>query len=294
MRRANRSNRFLVAIACLLLAGNAWLWLLVPRGPGRLVVTFLDVGQGDAIVVQGPSGRVLLVDTGPGTGLDDAGRRVVLPFLRSQGIGAVDGILLTHPHDDHVGGAASILERVDVGRLLVGTEDSPEPAFKRVIHVAHDRGVGVVRLRRSMALNLGGGASAEVLNPSDAMAISPNNGSIGLRIHYGATAIVLAGDAEAEAEADMVQACDLHADVLKLSHHGSRSSSTQSFLQAVAPHAAVLSVGAHNVFGHPSSDVLERLEYAGTPVFRTDLDGAIIVESDGRNLAIRRTKRPDR
>src|SRR5207253_1708338 len=112
--------------------------------------------------------------------------------------------------------------------------------YQRVIDSARKHGVAIVKLRRAMSLNLGGGTRAEVLNPSDSIAVSPNNGSIGLRLRYGSTAIILAGDAEADAETDMAQACDVRADILKLSHHGSRTSSTPGFVAAVAPQAAVI------------------------------------------------------
>jgi len=279
------------ATTALLAVANVWVWMLVWSGPGRLVISVLDVGQGDAIVVESPNGHVLVVDTGPIANQDDAGRRVVLPFLRSRGIGAVDVMVITHPHDDHDGGAASLLERIGVGRLLVPETASEEPVFQRVMKLAREKGVSITVVRRGMALNLGGGLVADVLNPSDGTVLSPNNESVGLRLRYGATAMVLAGDAEADAESEMAATCDLRADVMKLSHHGSRTSTTPRMLEAVRPRAAVVSVGKRNTFGHPSAEVLERLERARLPLFRTDRDGAVIIESDGTRIGIRRTKR---
>lgn len=286
MKRERVARRWSAALAAALVLANVWLWFLVWRGPGRLIITFLDVGQGDAIVVQSPDGHVLLVDTGPAGDTDDAGRRIVLPFLRSRGIGRVDAILLTHPHDDHIGGAESILERVGVGRLLVSSERFVEPAYQRLLKSAHRRGVNVVTLRRGEGFILGSEVRGEVLNPAAEAPLSANNGSLAIRLRYGTASVLLAGDAEAEAEADMVRSCDLRADVLKLSHHGSRTSTTPAFLAAVWPQAAVVSVGRRNPFGHPSPVVLTRLASASIPLFRTDRDGAVVVESDGRSLSI--------
>ncbi len=281
--------RAFVLIGLLVLA-NIWVWALVASVPPLLTVTLLDVGQGDAIVVQSPGGRVLVVDTGPISQADDMGRRVVLPFLRSQGIGRIDALLLTHPHDDHVGGAASLLERIPVARILVPTTDSSEAVYRHVLAAAEGRRVPVVILERGQALDFGDGLRAEVLNPSRNSASSPNNGSLSIRLRFGNAAIVLTGDAESDAEAEMADSCDLGADVLKLGHHGSRTSTTERFLDSVRPQAAIVSVGARNIFGHPNPAVMSRLSGRRIPVFRTDRDGAITVVSDGKRVAVRRTR----
>jgi competence protein ComEC len=286
VKRIRVVPRWLLAFAALLAVANVWVWFLVWRGPGLLVVTFLDVGQGDAIVVQTPDGHVLLVDTGPVGEADDMGRRVVLPFLRSRGIWSIDAILLTHPHDDHIGGAESIMGRVGVGHLLVSSERFAEPAFQRLLKNAHRRGVNVVTLSRGEGFIMGSEVRGEVLNPIEGAPVSANNGSLAIRLRYGTTSVLLAGDSESDAEAEMVRKCDLRADVLKLSHHGSKTSTTAGFLAAIRPQAAVVSVGKHNLFGHPSPEVVERVSGASIPLFRTDRDGAVEVESDGRSLAI--------
>jgi competence protein ComEC len=283
----SRGLRVTAAVLALLIACAAWGWALWPRP--RLTVTFLDVGQGDAIVVRTAGGGVLLVDAGgrPPDG-EDMGRRVVVPFLRSQGVNRIDGLLLTHGDEDHAGGALSVMERLDVRRILVPDAPQQGETFDRVLAEAARRRIPVARLSRGLRLDWSDGAAAEVVNPAGTAAPteSENDASVVLRLRYGVTSLLLTGDAEAEAEARMAAAGGIEADVLKLAHHGSKTSTTERFLEAVRPRAAIISCGKRNRFGHPHPDVTERLERRGVRVFRTDRDGAVTVESDGRELRI--------
>src|SRR5258708_33271268 len=264
-------------------------WIRVLPGEKPLEVTFLDVGQGDSIVVATPGNHPLVVDTGRSSGDDDAGRSIVLPFLRSKGLNSIDALLLTHPDDDHIGGAISILERIRVGRLLVSGIPSDAPNYVRTLDTAIKRHVPIVHLARGQLLDFHDSVTAEVLNPPTNGPPSrnhrDNNGCLVVLIRRQDTSILLTGDAEVEAEQDMLSdGEDLHADVLKLGHHGSKTSSSNEFLDSVKPKVAIVSAGIRNVFGHPNPLVMERVESRGIKIFRTGRDGAITVSSDVHKL----------
>lgn len=259
-------------------------------------VTFLDVGQGDGCVIESPTGRVVVVDGGGRPGADersgtDPGARVVVPFLRSRGVNTVDLIVATHPHDDHVQGLIAVVDRLRVREALdCGFPDPPSQTYKRYRERLRRRGVPVAVARRGLTIDLGGGASMETLGPPPRVLSghSPeNNHSVVLRLTFGRARMLLTGDAENEAESDLLaRGYDLRADVLKIGHHGSRWSSTDPFLNAVAPSIAVISCGRHNVFNHPHAETLARLAARNVRVFRTDQNGAVTVETDGATFRV--------
>lgn len=260
-----------------------------------LRVTFLDVGQGDSTVIQSPTGRVIVVDGGGIPGLDprlgdDPGSRVVVPFLRSRGISTVDLIVPTHPDDDHVQGLIAVVNLLTVRTVLDGTLSTDTGGYALLRDRIKARRVRVDTARRGQRVDIGGGAFLEVLHPTARRLggrSAANNDSVVLRLVYGKARILLTGDTEEEAEFDLLASeQDLTADVLKVGHHGSRWSSTESFLDAVHPSVAVISAGRSNSFGHPSRDVLTRLEQRKTRVFRTDRHGAVMVQTDGTRIQV--------
>lgn len=267
-----------------------------PKTPPVLLrVTFLDVGQGDSTVIEGPTGRVMVVDGGgkPGTdeqGGSDPGSRVVVPYLRSRGISSVDLIVPTHPDDDHVQGLIAVASRMNTkGALICGFPGASAP-YARLLGTLKNRHIPIYIARRGQTLDLGGGATVEVLHPASRATggshSQTNNNSVVLRVVYGKARFLLTGDAEQEAEADMVQAVPdrLAADVYKAGHHGSRWSSTPEFLARVRPRVAIISCGKSNTYGHPHKETLARFATRGVRVFRTDECGAVVVTTDGETL----------
>ena len=258
-----------------------------PRSPsGRLEVIALDVGQGDAVLTRFPNGLTLLCDAGGVLNGDfDLGARVVAPALRGLGLLRIDILAITHAHRDHLGGAASVLRQFRPRALWLGAMPAADPAASRLVALAEAAGVPVVRPRRGVRLGLGGGR-IEVLHPEvgDSTSQDPTNAdSLVLRIAVGDRAALLTGDAEAGVEQQLGAGhLALSADLLKVAHHGSASSTGDGFLERVRPRVALVSVGQANPFRHPSSDVIERLRRHGVCVLRTDRDGAVGAWTDGR------------
>ena len=272
------------------LVAAAWPWLA--PGDGRLRVTFLDVGQGDAIFIEVPDGPRLLVDGGPGGGARfDVGERVVAPYLWNRGVTGLDVVAATHADADHSGGLAAVLRRFTVrevwenGRWGPGHEDvvaalERSGAARRIVS-------GRQRIWRGEALltilNPPGPGQPEPATPGE------NDHSLVLRLDWRGVSILLTGDLTANGEEMLVNdRAPLAATVLKVAHHGSRTSTTEPFVNASRPLLAVVSVGARNPFRHPVPEVLARLALAGARVYRTDRDGAVIVETDGARLWVTR------
>jgi competence protein ComEC len=262
---------------------------------GRLEVVALDVGQGDALLVRFPEGPSMLVDAGGfARSRFDVGAKVVAPALRSLGLLTIDILAITHAHRDHLGGAEAVLRSFSPGAVWLGRMPD-DPAVAALERQAAERGVPVVFPRRGARIALGG-ARLEVLNPGPGvMSTGParNDDSLVLRLSFGGQSVLLTGDLESGLETALVgEGRDLRADLLKIGHHGSRTSTSAPFLRRVSPRVGVISVGRTNPWGHPDVEVVKRLEDAGVEVYRTDRDGAVRFTTDGISpwLAFRLTE----
>jgi len=264
---------------------------------GKLELTVLDVGQGDSLLVISPHGRTLLVDGGGGftgfarheeRGGADPGEEAVSPYLWSRGFQKLDVVALTHAHQDHIGGLAAVLENFRVGKLWIGREVASQ-ALAKLERIAIGKKIPIVREVRGAPFSFDG-VEARFLWPESASELdrSPqNNDSLVMRLKFGELALLLPGDLEKQAEKSLLAEtpeASLHADVLKVGHHGSKNSTTSEFLAAVHPEIAIISAGEDNPYGHPNPELLSRLETAGVRVLRTDRDGAIHVLTDGTRL----------
>ena len=243
-----------------------------------LEVHFLDVGQGDCAVVL-CGGESMVIDGGPKA----ASRMVYSYILDTLGLRHIDYVVSTHPHIDHVGGLASVLNAVPADLLLTPVKAWDSGAFRSMMEYAALQGTAVVVPHEGDTLRLGG-AMVTILHcwPEAVGMGRTNDASIVLRIDYGETSFLFTGDAEDWAEYMMIDAgANLKADVLKVSHHGSHTASTEEFLRAVRPAYAVVSCGKGNEYGHPHGVVMNRLEAMNCTVFRTDQLGTVVLRSDG-------------
>jgi competence protein ComEC len=254
------------------------------RWSSDLVVTFLDVGQGDAAVVEAPGGAVMLVDGGGARdGMFDPGARIVEPFLRARGIGRIDIVALSHPHPDHLNGLHRVLERFAVGGLWSSGDDGRNPEYHRLIRTAHRRGIATPTVTAQPL----GRARVEPLGPfyGDDIGKPPgltvNDASLVFRVGWAGRGVLFSGDLEADGEGELAGRRDagqaVAADVLKVPHHGSRTSSSDELLDAVAPSLAVVSLGWRNQFRFPAAEVVARYAARGVRLLRTDRDGAVTV-----------------
>jgi competence protein ComEC len=274
------------------------------RAERRLRVTLLDVGQGDAALVDLPDGRLMLIDGGGQVGVPfDPGQRVILPVLRARRRQHLDVVVLTHPHPDHFGGLAAVLRGVSVSELWLGETSprGPSPGapseYKRLLELAHEKHIplrGAEELCKRLG-SLGGApglpSTLAVLHPCPGPvgSASANDNSLVLRFENGRHAALLVGDAERWAEARLLASpgAELAADFLKVGHHGSRSSSSPELIARVHPRFAAISCGVRNRFGHPHPETLETLRRHGVSVFGLDRLGSVEWQSDGIRQSVR-------
>ena len=274
--------RYTIPAAAVLIAASVFLWLRVADGPdGLLHVHFLDVGQGDSTLVVTPSGRQMLIDGGPDGDVTSQRLAGLLPG----GDRSLDVVLMTHLDADHSLGLLGVLDRFAVGAVLTGAHPMDSAIRPQWEQALERNGVTPVEVSAGHGIVLEDGVALEVLNPVPGRLFGDtNNDSVAVRLVYGSTSVLLAADMEEDAELRLVNAGPIiSSTVLKAGHHGSATSTTQQFLDAVGPAAAVVSAGLDNQYGHPAPDVLERLEASvgAQNVYRTDLQGTIEFASDG-------------
>ncbi|MBI2502694.1 MAG: DNA internalization-related competence protein ComEC/Rec2 [Candidatus Latescibacteria bacterium] len=279
------------ALFLALLWGNCAVWTPLLRSPA-LEVFFLDVGQGDAALVRLPDGRSLLIDGGERSPDFDQGERVILPVLRHLGIDRLEAVVASHPHNDHIGGLIAVLEGMEVEHYLDSGQYCDTWTAQRLQELVREKGIHYHCLAAGDSIAGLGGAGGLVLHPGTGFVSQGeepvsgfNNGSVVLRLSYGEVDLLFAGDAEQEAEASLLRwGGRLRCEVLKVPHHGSPTSSEPAFVGAVQPQAAVVSVGQHNKFRHPSPAVIARYEKQGVQVLRTDQRGAVVLRTDGKTI----------
>lgn len=249
--------------------------MLLPDG--RVHVVFLDVGQGDSALITLPDGRQILIDGGPDwSTLEGLGKH--LPFFDRH----IDVLVLSHPNSDHMASFPDVLRRYSVGTLVTAGTVHDSGTYRATLSGATLRGVPLQVMHAGQTITFGD-SRIEALWPPKEMPPgfnkNSNNTSLTLRFTHGGKSVLFTGDLESIVEKTLVEAgVDLQADILKVPHHGSKSSSTMEFLLAVRPSIAVISVGGDNTYGHPNPDVLERLKAVGADIRRTDEDGDIELE----------------
>lgn len=273
-------------VVLILLVSNFFIWQAVFAGVSKkdLTVAFLDIGQGDSIYIEGPNGGRLLVDAGPNAKiLSELGK--LMPF----GDRYIDVLVITNPDKDHYGGFLDVLEKYKVGVVIEPGVESPNTSWLELQNAIQKEGAQKIVARRGMYIDLGSGANFEIVFPDrDVSNFSHNDSSIVARLEYGSTSVMLTGDTTKIIEEYLVNYYkeDLPSTILKVAHHGSKTSSGKNFVGVVLPQYAVISDGRDNKYGHPNQETLDTLESFGIKIFRTDLDGTITFTSDGESILI--------
>jgi len=251
-----------------------------------LTVTVLDAGQGDSILIESPSNQRMLIDAGERA----MGERVVVPFLRKKGITKLDIVVLTHPHEDHVGGLPYVLEKIKVENVLEPGASCNSIAYKRFLYLINKNKIKYQLARAGQTVRLGVDVVGQILHPSDNLdRENLNNVSVVMKLVYKNFSMMLTGDNEQEGEQAIINrfpAASLRCQILKAGHHGSATSTSPDFLAAINPCVAVISCGKHNKFRHPHKSTLAKLQNAGVRTYRTDLNGAVVIKSDGNTYSI--------
>ena len=281
------------AIFAVLIWLNVAVWTYALRSRD-LEIVFLDVGQGDAAFVRFPDGKTMVVDGGERSAYFDCGEQVLLPFLRHLGVRRVNVVVASHPHNDHIGGLVALLEQMEVGHFLDSGQVYDSWTARRLRELIAERGVRYHRVAAGDSLAGLGGVAGLVLHPTAAFVDADgrvpfglNNSSVVLSLQHEAVRVLFTGDVEQETDPVILAwGPRLQARLLKVAHHGSRTSSQPLFIEAVAPAVAVMSLGEGNKFKHPAPEVVARYAARGTRVLRTDHTGAVQVRIDGASMVV--------
>jgi competence protein ComEC len=288
--------RYLSIGVCIALLSDSVFWTVRPYFQKKLILTLIDVGYGDSILLEFPKGKKMLIDGG-GLREDgfDIGKNVVAPFLWKKKIRRLDYLVLTHPDPDHLNGLNFVASHFSISQFWESAvRTDSEPYLKLKDYLLKKR-IKIVTLNEESPPLVINGVQVSFLNPPAGVTAYPrkagpfslNNLSLVIKIQFKNTGILLPGDVEKEAEYRMLRGDNpLNADILKIPHHGSSSSSTPYFLQRVMPSYAVLSAGERNIGRLPHPEVLKRYEQMGTKIFRTDKHGAIRVITDGDSVKV--------
>lgn len=291
--RFPKMNKFRITAVCLTIF-LILLWnTALSEAKSGLTITILDVGQGDSILIECPSGKRLLVDGSE----RKMGERVIVPYLQKRGIRKLDMVILTHPHEDHVGGLPAVLEKIKVDTVMDPGFDYNSATYQRFKALIKKNKIKYRMARGGQTLNFGNDVKAFILHPTMPFladtSSDANNCSVVFRLTYGKFSMLFTGDNEEEGEErilEMFPPSHLASNILKAGHHGSRTSTSPHFLEAVDPKVAIISCGKRNKFKHPHKSTLQKLESYGVKLYRTDIDGAIVINTDGENMNIVRQK----
>lgn len=250
----------------------------------NLKVHYIDVGQGDSQLLQ-TNGINILIDTGEADQSEN-----LIAYLESQGVQTIDYLFLTHPHTDHMGAATAVMEHFPVKQVYLTNRTHTTAAYRKLIETIQKKKIKRVQAKAGVSINFTKNLHGTILSPSKNYD-DINASSIVMKITYGTTSFLFNGDATVETESDILNAgYDVSATVYKVAHHGSSSSNSTKFLQAVNPSLCIIQLGKNNSYGHPHKEVKERLKKLGVPVYRTDEDGTIVVTTNGKKLSVKTKK----
>ena len=249
---------------------------------GVLYAQFIDVGQGDSTLLTSPSGKYVLIDTGPGSGEDE-----LLEYLDSTGVQTIEYLILTHPHEDHIGGTPAVLERYEVKNVIMPDATAETSIFRKTLEAIESEGCETILAEPGNTYEFDS-CKIELLGPITTEGKDANNSSVVCKVTYGVTSFMFTGDMEKEYEKELIEEYGVHlgCDVLKVGHHGSNTASCDDFLDAVSPHTAVISCAEDNEYGHPHREVISRLEERKINYYVTCEEGTVILVSDGKDVEL--------
>ncbi|KKG13066.1 lamin tail domain-containing protein [Methanosarcina sp. 2.H.A.1B.4] len=246
----------------------------------NLTIHFLDVGQGDSILIE-YNNKDMLIDAGE----SDQGE-VVTSYLQDQGISTLDYVVATHPHSDHIGGMNDVLNNFQIEHFIDSGYPHTSKTYENMLTTIDQKNIPFEVAQAGQTIDFDPAVEVEVLNPGTTYSNDLNENSVVLKVSYGEVSFLLMGDAGLESEENIMEAgYDVDSDILKVGHHASTSGSGASFISAVSPEVSIIEVGAGNSYGHPHTEILNRLQKAST-VYRTDLDGTITITTDGSAYAV--------
>ncbi len=253
---------------------------------GKLEISYLDVGQGDAAYIR-VNDFDILIDAGPRSDADK-----LMKQLEEKNIDDFEIVIATHPHEDHIGGMVKVFEKYDVESFYMPKVTHTTKTFENMINVVSKEGLKVKVIKEGTSFDLGDGAKIDVYSPIYESYEEFNDYSPIMKLTFGNTSYMFTGDAEAHAEQEVVAKYpkNLDADVLKFGHHGSSTSSTKEFVEAVSPEYGVISCGVDNKYGHPHRETLQTIDTQGIKAYRTDKQGQITITSDGSTISVRTEK----
>lgn len=247
---------------------------------GNIQVHYIDVGQADSILIT-QNGHSMLIDGG-----NNQDSELVTNYLRKQGISKLDYVVGTHPHEDHIGGLDAVIKEFDIETIYMPKKTATTKTYKDVITAIKNRNMKITLPKRGTVFKLGD-AECTILAPDNKEYEDVNNYSIVIKLIYKDTSFLFTGDAEGESEKEILKSgYNIKADVLKVGHHGSASSTTEKFLNEVSPKYAVISCGKENKYGHPHKETIKALNTKNIQLYRTDKIGTIIVTSNGKDISV--------
>ncbi|WP_160685578.1 ComEC/Rec2 family competence protein [Clostridium sp. C2-6-12] len=248
---------------------------------GKMIVYYLDVGQGDCILIQ-VNKKNLLIDSGP-----KSDKKKLLDSLSKIAIDKLDYVIATHPHEDHIGNMSKIIDNYKVLNFYSPKVQTTTKTFEEMIDSLKSKSLKINIIKKGIdSIDLGENTKVTVFSPTKEFYEDLNNYSPVIKIQYGKTSFLFTGDAQKEVEKELITSHeDIGADVLKIGHHGSSTSSTKEFLNKVNPSLSVISVGSDNSYNHPNTDTIKRLKENEIRVYRTDIDSTVIITSDGSNIS---------
>ncbi len=298
-RRYKKSRKLpLLYVVILLIIGAAFMIVQQfmnkeePKAPPpdteELTVHYIDVGQGDAALIMAPTGENMLIDAGPGSSEDE-----LITYLDALGLQTIDYFVLTHPDEDHIGGADLVFSEYTVSTVILPDCEKDTKAYENLENAITAEGCERKEPVAGEQFTFCEGVNVTVLAPISEEYADVNDYSVVLRIDYYETSFLFTGDAHEKSEYEMIERFtkgQLDCDVLKVGHHGSSSSSSLAFLKAVTPEFAIISCGKDNKYGHPHNEVTDRLTDEDVPFYRTDILGSVVVTSDGKTARISKDK----